>query len=98
MARDIEEFVLFETLHSYFKLILIQSGKNILCGYSQTDYHLIYLANIHRSSLIYFRMFNMLKILPNRNCLKHCVFHWRMLHLVFPYNNQFLISYRVAVH
>ena len=35
---------------------------------------------------------NMLKILLNKNCLKHCIFHCRMLHLAFPYSNQYLIS------
>ena len=58
-------------------------GKNTLHGYSQPNYLLIDLADIRRSYLIYFHVCNMLKILRNKNRLIYCIFHCRMLHLVF---------------
>ena len=42
---------------------LFFGGKNTLRDYSQSDYHLIYPSDIHRSYLIYFQVCNMLKIL-----------------------------------
>ena len=63
-------------------------AKSTLHYYSQSDDHLIHLANILTSYLIYFHQYNMLKILCNKNPLKHCILARRMLHLVFPDNNQ----------
>ena len=40
---------------------LIFGGRNTLRDYSQSDYHLIHLADNHRSYLIYFQVCNMLK-------------------------------------
>ena len=87
MAHNIDIFVLLCDI----ALILLKSL--IHHGYSQSDCHLICLADIQRSYLIYFQMCNMLKILHNRNRLKHCISHCKMLHLVFPDNNQYLISW-----
>ena len=44
-------------------------GKNTLHGYSQSNYHSIHLADIHQSYLVYFQVFNMLKILHIKNRL-----------------------------
>ena len=56
--------------------------------YSQADGHPIHLVDIHQSYLIYFQLFNMLKVKHNKNRLKFCIFHFIMLHLVFPHSNQ----------
>ena len=71
---------------------LIFGDKSTCCGYSQSDYYLIHLADNYRSYLISFQGCSMLKILRNKNDLKHCIFHCKMMHLVFPYNDQYLIS------
>ena len=63
-------------------------ASNFFRGYSKSNYHLIHTADIHQSYLIYLQVFNMLKILNNNNRLIHFIFHFRMLHLVLPYNNQ----------
>ena len=67
----------------------ILGDKNTLHGYSQSNLHLIHQADIHQSYLTYFRVFNMLKILLNKNRVIYWNFHRRMLHLVFPYSNQY---------
>ena len=64
-------------------------NKNTPHDYSQS-HHLIRLTDIHWSWYIFKCI--MLKILHNRNCLKHCIFQSRTLHLVFPYNDQYLNS------
>ena len=73
-----------------------EGNKNTLHGYSQSDYHFIHLPDIHRSyfQLIYSEVCYTVKIMHNKNCLKYCIFHCRMLHFVFPYNNQYLISWK----
>ena len=96
-----EEFIILWNPQLFLLKSLIQFslGRNTLHGYSQSDHHLTCVADIHRSDLIYFQVCHMLKILPNKSCLKHCIFHWRMLHLVFSYNHQYLISWNyVSYH
>ena len=54
-------------------------ANNSLHGYSQSDYHLISLADIAKFYLIYFQVYIMLKFLHNRNNLKHYFLHYKML-------------------
>ena len=53
--------------------------SNSLHGYSQSHYHVISLADIAKFYLIYFQAYIMLKILHNRNNLKHYFLHYKML-------------------
>ena len=65
---------------------LILGAKNILCGYSQSNYHLIHLDDTHMSYLIYFQLRNILKILQIKSHLKHYIFHckiWQWVSLQF---------------
>ena len=71
LARDIKRFaLLFHNalflLKSSIKFFL---GENNLHGYSQSNFHPIPLADIHRSYLVYFQVCNMIKILRNKNRL-----------------------------
>ena len=63
--------------------------KKTLHCYSQSNDHPIHLADIYRPYLVYFQMCNVLKILRNQNCLIYCIFQCRILHLVFPYSDQY---------
>ena len=80
------------------EIIYVFWHKNALHGYSQSDYHLIYQSDIHRSYLIYFQVCNMLRILRNKSYLKQCIFKCRMLHLTFTYNDRFLIFWKYLVY
>ena len=73
LAHGIEGFVLLCDISLFLRKSLIQflGGKNNLHSYSQSDFHLIHLADIRRSYLIYFQVCNMLKILHNENLLTH---------------------------
>ena len=96
LAHEIKVFVLLCNIALFLLKLLIQfvGSKNTLCCHSQPDYHLTHLTGIHRSYLIYFQVYNMLKILCNKNRLNHCIIHWRMLPLVFPYNSQYLTPWK----
>ena len=63
--------------------LFFQKLTILLHGYSQSNHHLIHLADIHISDLIYFQVCNMLKILHNKNQLKQFSLHCRMLHWLF---------------
>ena len=90
LADDIEGFALFFDSPLFLLKSLIQFfwGKNILHGYFQSNNHLIHLVDLHQSYFIYFQLCNVLKILHNKNRLIYCIFHCRMLRLVFPYSDQ----------
>ena len=64
LVRDIEGFVLrFNSALILLKSsILFLGGKNTLYGYSQSNYHPIHRADIHRSYLVYFQVCNMLSV------------------------------------
>ena len=97
-------FLLFDTTLFLTKSsIWCTLDKKTPHDFSQSNYHLIHLADIQREYLIYFQVFNMPKCLHDRCHLKHCIFHCRMLHLVFLHNDQYFISwnylgYHLVVH
>ena len=65
----------------FFSLIYQSDFLNTPHDNYRLVYHLIHLSCIRR--LICCQVYNMLEILRNRNCLKHCIYHYRMLHLSF---------------
>lgn len=68
LARVTKQFVLLcgTAIFLLKSLSLFLSGKNTLNVISQLDHQLTCLADVYRSHLIYFQVYNEFRILPNK--------------------------------
>ena len=70
--------------HVCFIYVIFSASMKICNGHSQLDYCLTHFADIYSKVFcICFHLCSMLKVLQIRNHLKHYIFYWRILHVLF---------------
>ena len=70
--------------HVRFIYIIVSACMKVLNGHSQLDYYLTHFADIYSKVFsICFHLCSMLDVLQIRNHLKHYIFYWRILHVLF---------------